>query len=64
MDRIKKKLERVLADVAAKNINEIVYGGDIGSSSAHEYFFKALKNYSLNLILGNHDKYGEINKYL
>lgn len=54
--------ERVLADVSHRKISEIVYGGDIGAVSSHPYFFDALKPFSLNLILGNHDNFEEVKK--
>jgi 3',5'-cyclic-AMP phosphodiesterase len=52
-----KNLETVLADVSKRKISEIIFGGDIGDATAHNYFFDALKQFSLKLILGNHDKF-------
>lgn len=51
-----KNFERVLSDIEKRQITEVVFGGDIGESTAHNYFFKKLQNLSKNLILGNHDK--------
>jgi 3',5'-cyclic-AMP phosphodiesterase len=52
-----KNLEIVLADLAKQEITDLVVGGDIGEASAHAYFFKALSQFTFNLILGNHDKF-------
>ncbi len=53
----KKNFETVLADIEKRNINEVIFGGDIGEPTAHNYFFEKLQNFSVNLILGNHDKF-------
>ena len=55
-----ENLQLVLADIAQKEIGEIVFGGDIGAATAHPEFFAALKPFSANLILGNHDKYEQV----
>lgn len=52
--------EKILDDIKKKNIRTIVFGGDIGNKSAHTYFFNALKDFDLKLILGNHDCYSEV----
>jgi 3',5'-cyclic-AMP phosphodiesterase len=59
----RKNLEMVLADISRQKITEIIFGGDIGEATAHDYFFEALKQFSLKLILGNHDKFDEVKKY-
>ena len=59
----KKNFETVLADIEKRNIIEVIFGGDIGDPTAHNYFFEKLKHFSLNLILGNHDKFEFVNKY-
>jgi 3',5'-cyclic-AMP phosphodiesterase len=55
--------ETVLQDMANRNITNIIFGGDIGEASAHEYFFEKLKPFSLQLMLGNHDKYKDVSRY-
>ncbi len=60
---VKQNFERVLTDLSSKNISEIIFGGDIGEHTSLEYFFESLKNYSINLILGNHDKFKEVKKF-
>lgn len=55
-----QNLQIVLADIAQREIKEVVFGGDIGAASAHHSFFVALKPFSVNLILGNHDKYDQV----
>lgn len=59
----KKNWERILEDVRNRNINDIIFGGDIGAASAHDWFFDTLKRFKLKLILGNHDSYSEVSKY-
>lgn len=60
----RKNWEKILSDIYLRHIDKIIFGGDIGSPAAHEYFFYSLKQYSgrLNVILGNHDKYREVKK--
>jgi Icc protein len=53
----------LLGDVASKNIDEIIFGGDIGEISANEWFFDSLKEFTLNLTLGNHDQFAEASKH-
>ncbi len=58
-----KNFERVIADIEKRNINEVVFGGDIGEPSAHNYFFEKLKKLSVDIILGNHDKFENVKNY-
>ncbi|WP_345949853.1 metallophosphoesterase [Mucilaginibacter sp. PAMB04274] len=53
--------EKILADVASRNIDELVFGGDIGHFSAYPWFFDTLKNTppDFKLLIGNHDTYTE-----
>ncbi len=53
----------ILKDVSEKNISKIIYGGDIGELSSNQWFFDTLKDYDLELTLGNHDKFSEVKKY-
>jgi len=59
----KKNWERILKDVRNRNIDEVVFGGDIGAATAHDYFFNTLKQFKLKLILGNHDSFLEVSKH-
>jgi 3',5'-cyclic-AMP phosphodiesterase len=59
----KVNFERVLSDLSMKQITHIVFGGDIGDAGSHSYFFNALKQFSLHLILGNHDKFSEVKQH-
>ncbi len=59
----RKNLETVLADISKQGITDIIFGGDIGEASAHNYFFNTLKQFSFKLILGNHDKFDEVKKH-
>jgi Icc protein len=58
-----KNWEIILDDISSKNINEIIFGGDIGDKSSHQYFFNSLKKYKIALSLGNHDSFEEVVKY-
>ena len=58
-----KNFETVLADIEKRKISEVIFGGDIGEPTAHEYFFKKLQNFSVKLILGNHDKFNIVKDY-
>jgi Icc protein len=58
-----KNFETVLADIERRKINELVFGGDIGESTSHKYFFEKLRGLSINLILGNHDKFDKVKEY-
>lgn len=49
----------MLDHLSDRGITDIVFGGDIGSESAHPFFFESLKNFNVNIVLGNHDL-GEI----
>jgi 3',5'-cyclic-AMP phosphodiesterase len=59
----RKNLEVVLADISTQGITELIFGGDIGEATAHDYFFEALKQFSMKLILGNHDKFEEVREH-
>jgi 3',5'-cyclic-AMP phosphodiesterase len=48
--------QRILADVTERGIKHLVFGGDIGDSSAYAWFFDTLKNFpEYTLLVGNHD---------
>ncbi|QHT66485.1 metallophosphoesterase [Rhodocytophaga rosea] len=58
--------KQILKDVAARNISDIVFGGDIGSTDSNEWFFASFNKYNFNpllLTLGNHDSFQEVQKY-
>lgn len=59
----RKNFETVLEDIKNRNIDEVIFGGDIGESTAHKYFFEKLQNFSLNLIIGNHDKFEKVKEH-
>jgi 3',5'-cyclic-AMP phosphodiesterase len=56
-------LEIVLADIENKKITDIVFGGDIGDATTHIYFFEKIQNFSVNLVLGNHDKFDKVKQH-
>jgi 3',5'-cyclic-AMP phosphodiesterase len=55
-----KNFETILADIEQRKITEIVFGGDIGDATAHQYFFEQLQKFSINIVLGNHDKFENV----
>lgn len=59
----KNNWKKILNDIHSRNINAIIYGGDIGQASAHPYFFDSLKEFKLSIILGNHDHFQEVESY-
>lgn len=64
-DAHKENLRTVLNDILEKGINEVVFGGDIGSKESNPDFFNILREYGIKprIILGNHDSYSEVSKY-
>ncbi len=58
-----KNFETVLLDIENRKISEVVFGGDIGEATAHNYFFEKIQNLSVSLILGNHDKFEKVKKH-
>jgi 3',5'-cyclic AMP phosphodiesterase CpdA len=59
----KRNWERVLEDLKSKNIDDIIYGGDIGDHTAHQWFFETIKPFRLKLILGNHDHFQQVSNH-
>lgn len=59
----RKNWNILLEDVASRNIRDVVFGGDIGEYSSNEWFFDSLKDFDLNISLGNHDRFSEVTKY-
>lgn len=61
----RKNWKVILADISSRQIDEIIMGGDIGTHSSNEWFFNSLNSYTknLNVTLGNHDSYQEVQKY-
>lgn len=59
----RKNLQAILQDLAAKNIREIIFGGDIGAPSSNQWFFDRLKAFELKVVLGNHDQFSEASKH-
>jgi Icc protein len=59
----RKNWETILNDLSSKNIDEIIFGGDIGEKTANKWFFESLQSYSLAITLGNHDYYNEVIKH-
>lgn len=55
----------ILKDVAARNADEIIFGGDIGEPEAYPWFFHSFEKYTSNLkiTLGNHDTFSEVIKH-
>lgn len=51
----KTNWERLLADVKARQIEKVIFGGDVGARSSLDYFFQSLEDFDLNISPGNHD---------
>lgn len=56
----RKNWKIILNDIASRNIDEIIFGGDIGEKSANKWFFESLQNFTIDLSLGNHDDFNEV----
>ncbi len=57
-----KNWQLILEDVKSRNVNEIIFGGDIGEASAHNWFFRSLQEFKWRITLGNHDVFREVLK--
>lgn len=53
----------VLQDVESKGIGKIVLGGDFGEKEALETVFTDVKNFEIQILLGNHDKIKNFRKF-
>ncbi|MFL1897226.1 metallophosphoesterase family protein [Aquimarina sp. 2-A2] len=58
-----KNWKILLEDISSRQINQIIFGGDIGLKSSNKWFFDSLKEYNLAITLGNHDFFDEVIKY-
>ncbi|TYP71613.1 metallophosphoesterase family protein [Aquimarina intermedia] len=58
-----KNWKTLLQDISSRQINQIIFGGDIGLKSSNKWFFDSLKEYNLAITLGNHDSFDEVIKY-
>lgn len=61
----RKNWKQILNDVASRNIEEIVFAGDIGETETYPWFFDSIKDYNfdLKITLGNHDSFPDAMKY-
>lgn len=55
-----KNWEAILNDISTRGIQHIIVGGDIGRPSTHQWFFESLKDYKIDITLGNHDSYSAV----
>ncbi|MEX2336502.1 MAG: metallophosphoesterase [Fulvivirga sp.] len=53
----------ILEDVATRNIDELIFGGDIGKKETNKWFFDSFRDFKKHVILGNHDDFDEVKKY-
>jgi Icc protein len=58
----RRNLKLILEDVRKRDISEIIIGGDMGETTAME-FFELLKDFTLHATLGNHDDFTDVAKY-
>jgi len=54
--------KHILDDIATRNINDIVLGGDLGEPESHHWLLDTLKGYNIDIILGNHDLFAAVSK--
>ncbi|MFI1770256.1 metallophosphoesterase family protein [Thalassobellus citreus] len=59
----KENWKKIIEDLKSKKISRIVLGGDIAVNKSLDFFFKTLKGFDFDLILGNHDNYSAISKF-
>lgn len=59
----RKNWDIVLDDVRARGIDHIIFGGDAGEKETNEWFFNTMKEFRLDMVLGNHDYYDEVIKH-
>lgn len=58
-----KNWEVVLSDLKKEQISDVIIGGDLGGAIALPEIFKALSDFSVKIILGNHDDYTQVKKF-
>ena len=58
-----KNWKIILKDISERGIQHIIVGGDIGKASTHQWFFKSIKDYKIDITLGNHDSFNAIMQY-
>lgn len=56
----RKNWEMLLNDISSRNIEDIIFGGDIGEKSANNWFFDSLRDFNIAITLGNHDHFDEV----
>ncbi len=58
----RKNLQKILKHVKTTGADTIIFGGDIGFRTGHEWFFDTMRSTGLDfrLTLGNHDKSSEV----
>lgn len=56
-------LIKILEDIDARGIREVVFGGDIGEASSYRWLFDSLGKYQWRITLGNHDRYEDVRPY-
>ncbi|MFY0688296.1 MAG: metallophosphoesterase family protein [Cyclobacteriaceae bacterium] len=51
----RQHLDQVLDDLRKRDIDSIIFGGDIGEPNSNKWFFDYLKTFELRITPGNHD---------
>jgi Icc protein len=61
----RQNFQRIIDDVRGRDVDEIVFGGDIGELEAYPWFFETLSDTALRCYLtpGNHDTAENIRKF-
>jgi 3',5'-cyclic AMP phosphodiesterase CpdA len=62
LEEHKDNLKGILAALGKMGVKDIVFGGDIGTSATHKWFFDliSVNDFNLRLVLGNHDSLAEV----
>lgn len=55
--------QTVLADLSTRQIDKVIFGGDIGLFSEYPGFFESLKDYDLMVTPGNHDTSAHVRQF-
>jgi len=58
-----KNWVKILESLKKKGITEIVFGGDIGDPSSHQWFFSSVKDFNFSGVLGNHDTFKDAGRH-
>ena len=63
--KARENIHKILEDVKKRNVDEVIFTGDIGTPESNRWFFHLISKYGfdLKITLGNHDTFVEAAKY-